>query len=511
MIRTTSLALLLVACGSSGHPAQSFAGLTRVSGLSPFAAGCVSPGQPGTNFPNAEVEPFLAIDPRDPQHLIGVWQQDRWSNGGSSGLGSGVSFDGGRSWATGFAHFTSCSGGTTLNRATFERASDPWVSFGPDSTPHQIAFSFNGDDAHTAILAVRSADGGRSWTEPLFLFEETSDDASVDKESITADPTDAHLVYAVWDRLTGLRTPTSPSNTGPAWFTRSTDGGASWEPAHIIFDPGPNAQTIGNQIVVLPNGHLVDLLTIVKQLNQPSSPVSAAVLRSTDKGQNWSTAVVIASELSQGVFDPKGTVAVRSGDIVPEIAVDPQSGALYAVWEDSRFTSGAHDGIVISASTDEGLHWSYPVRVNGVPSAQAFTPSIAVAQGKVGVTYYDFRNDNPGDDTQLLATVWLAISSDGGTTFHESAVGGPFDLRSAPRTEQGYFVGDYQGLVASGAGFLPFFVLANNGNTLNRTDVFARAPAGGAAAGVASLPSALVEERSLAVRGAPRTGLRRSY
>ena len=509
--------LFLAACGGSG-PLQSFAGLTRVTGQSPFAPGCVSPGQLGTNFPAAEVEPFLAIDPHDAQHLVGVWQQDRWSNGGSNGLGSGVSFDGGRTWTTGFAHFTNCSGGNATNRANFERASDPWITFAADSTPHQIGFAFNNDTARTAMLAVRSTDGGRTWTEPVFLFEETNADANIDKESITADPVDPHLVYAVWDRLTGILTPSSPNVTGPAWFTRTTDGGASWETARIIYDPGPNEQTLGNQIVVLPNGHLVDLFTHLKQLTPQSSPATTEVLRSQDKGMSWSPPVVVAAETSQGVSDPKDdSKGVRTGDIVPEIAVDRQSGALYVVWEDSRFTSGARDGIALSKSIDEGVTWSTkPVRVNGAPATQAFTPSIAVAQGgKIGVTYYDLRNDNPGDNSQLLATAWLATSTDGGLTFQESAIGGPFDLRSAARTKEGtrefYFIGDYQGLVTSGANFLPFFVLANNGNTSNRSDVFARPPAAAVVARGASLPSALASELGFTVRRPPRTGLRRSY
>ena len=36
----------------------------------------------------------------------------------------------------------------------------------------------------------------------------------------------------------------------------------------------------------------------------------------------------------------------------------------------------------------------------------------------------------------------------------------------------GYFVGDYEGLAASGTTFRPFWVQANSGNTANRTDVF---------------------------------------
>jgi hypothetical protein len=483
-----ALAIVVSGCGSHSGAPQSFAGLVRVSSLSPFPSDCVVGGQGGTNFRNAEVEPFLAVDPKNSRHLVGVWQQDRWSNGGSNGLGSAVSLDGGNTWTTGFAHFTNCSGGNAANRATFQRASDPWVTFGADGTPHHIGFSFDNTSAHSAMLAVRSLDGGRTWTEPVFLTEENNPDVAIDKESITADPFDAKKVYAVWDRLAGLSMPNSPNQTGPAYFTRTTDGGATWEAARVIYDPGLNAQTIANQIVVLPDGTLVNMMTIVTQLDQQSSPARAAVLRSADKGGTWSAPIDVAQEISQGVTDPKVTgTFLRTGDIVPEIAVDPVSGALYVVWEDSRLSSnGTHDGIVLSKSINGGNTWSPPARVNGAPATQAFTPSIAVAQGKVGVTYYDLRNDNPGDNTRLLATAWLAVSSDGGATWTESAVGGPFDMHSAARTVQGYFVGDYQGLVASGANFIPFLVLTNYGDSSNRSDVFARPLAAAAAVELSS-------------------------
>jgi hypothetical protein len=497
------VAALLAGCGSPSHPPQSFAGLTRVSGLSPFAPGCAPAGQQGTNFPNAEVEPFLAIDPTNAKHLIGVWQQDRWSNGGSNGLGSAVSIDGGRTWNTGFAHFTICSGGTAANRADYDRASDPWVTFGADGTPHQIGFAFDALTTRQAMLAVRSLDGGRTWTEPIPLIQDSAAGINDDKESITADPADGHYVYAVWDRLDS----TNPASlTGPAYFARTTDFGATWETARNIYDPGFNSQTIGNQIVVLPDGTLIDLFTILRQINQIGSIARAAVLRSADKGLTWSPQpVIIADEQSQGVADPKTHAGVRTGDIVPEIAVDRASGALYVVWEDSRFTGGTRDGIVLSKSTDKGLNWSAPVRVNGVLTTQAFTPAIAVAAGgKIGVTYYDLRNDNPGDNSQLLATAWLAVSSDFGATFQESALGGPFDIRTAAQTADGYFIGDYQGLVASGAEFLPFFVLTNSGNTSNRSDVFFHPP-GGVAAVFAS------EANAFDVPRRQRTGLRRAF
>src|SRR5262249_19159578 len=162
-----ALAVLLASCGhdESTTPPQSFAGLARVSGASTFT-NCITPGQFGTNYLNAEVEPRLAVDPLDPKHLVGVWQQDRWSNGGSNGLMTGVPSDGGLNWTRTAVPYTICTGGT------FQRASDPWVSFAPDGTVHQIGFGFDGLDAATAMLASRSTDGGRSWSAPITLFGE---------------------------------------------------------------------------------------------------------------------------------------------------------------------------------------------------------------------------------------------------------------------------------------------------------------------------------------------------
>ena len=66
--------------------------LVTVSGPSPYAS-CSNAGQPGTNFLNAEVEPQVAVNPTNSQNIVGVFQQDRWSNGGAHGLVAGFSSD----------------------------------------------------------------------------------------------------------------------------------------------------------------------------------------------------------------------------------------------------------------------------------------------------------------------------------------------------------------------------------------------------------------------------------
>jgi hypothetical protein len=456
-----------------------------VSGPSPFASCTI--GGPGTNYVNAEVEPRVAVNPTNPSNIVGVFQQDRWSNGGAHGLVAGVSHDGGTSWSETWAHFSTCSGGTAANGGNYDRASDPWVSFAPNGDVYQIALSTSADGITSAISVSKSTSGGDTWSEPITLRRDSSAFNFNDKESITADPTSASYVYAVWDRS---RFPSDNADfnalhsfafRGDIWFSRTTDGGATWEPARAIFAPKSNEGTVGNQIVVLPNGTLVDIFSVLKGSGRNAPGFFEAVIRSTDKGVTWSKPIIISQDLSVAVTDPDTGAPVRTSAGLPDITVDRTTGTLYAVWEDGRFSKGAHEDIALSRSTDGGLTWSAPVKVNQTTNnAAAFTPSVYVAaNGTVGVTSYDFRNNTAA--AGVPADYWIvrcpstSVDCTNPANWSETHVAGPFDIEIAP-VARGYFLGDYEGLTTVGSDFntfLPFFVQTNTGNTTNRTDVFA--------------------------------------
>lgn len=425
-----------------------------VSPPSPFDESC-NASQSGTNFHNSAVEPFVTVDPSNPNHLIGVWQQDRWADGGSSGLMNAVSMDRGRTWTAGYASFSNCSGLPAYNRA-----SDPWVAISPGGVANQISLSLADGDTTSAVLVSRSTDGGYTWGNPVTLIADTTSTGFNDKEAITADP-NSNYVYAAWDRSSG--------NIRPFYFASSSDGGVTWSPARSIYNPGVRNFVTYNQILVLPDGAIVNL--IVAYISNASN---IEVIRSVDHGVTWSAPVFVALGESIGTVDAKTQAPLRTGAGLPNGAVDPSTGALYVVWPDARFSGNQRDGIALSKSTDGGLTWSAPVQVNQAANVQAFTPAVAAAGGAVAVTYFDFREDTPDPNT-LFANSWRIVSADGGDTWRESPVYGPFDLNSAVLTTEGRFLGDYEGLVAAGGDFLAFFTAANSANASNPSSVFATA------------------------------------
>ena len=93
---------------------------------SPFGL-CNIGGEPGTNFLEAEVEPWIDVNPTNSNKMVAGWQQDRWSNGGARSLISAHSNDGGASWTNVIVPgISKCSGGT--GDFAFDRATDPWVT-----------------------------------------------------------------------------------------------------------------------------------------------------------------------------------------------------------------------------------------------------------------------------------------------------------------------------------------------------------------------------------------------
>jgi hypothetical protein len=456
------------------------------------------------NFPDAEVEPYVAVDPTNSNHLITSVQQDRWNDGGSNGLTNAVSTDGGATWtpATTQPPFSICEGATSGSAGDFNRATDPWVSFSSDGKiAYSISDSFNangpGFGGASSIIISRSTDGGTTWQPPVTARVDTSFTVLNDKESVTGDPVNATTAYAVWDRLVSPSTnanpsafPVTPAFRGPAMFSKTTDGGVSWSAGRPIFDPGEKNQTIGNQIVVpktgAAKGQLIDGFDLL--LNRGGkghvvSTASVAIIRSTDGGNTWSGPTIAAQQQVASVSI--NGERLRTSDELPEFAAGPE-GNLYAVWQDRRFTG--HSNIAFTMSTDGGATWSAPIRIDSAgPNAPAFIPQVTTRpDGTIAVQYYDLEaatGASPDLTDQFIVTCPSATkdcssssSWSGETRLSNPTVSNPagsFNILAAPKTTGGDgFVGDYDGLAPNAAAFDSAFVMATPSATNGPTDLF---------------------------------------
>src|SRR4051794_40110402 len=170
-----ALAALLAGVAAPAARAAELGKLTRITAGDPFA-GCVADNVPQQKkagsvlYPATEIEPWVTVDPGNPDRLLAGWQQDRWDDGGSRGLLAGRSSDGGVSWKTvPSGPVTKCEGGP------WARDSDPWVDIGPTGTAYFIHLPFqpdlpNGGFGPNAVSVTRSTDGGRTWSKEIILI-----------------------------------------------------------------------------------------------------------------------------------------------------------------------------------------------------------------------------------------------------------------------------------------------------------------------------------------------------
>ena len=292
------------------------------SGLSPWAPGCGGPGEASAGsvlYQNAEVETHVAVNPTNANNVVAYWQQDRWSDGGAHGNLAGYSVDGGLTWAFSAPRFSRCSGGAGLgNAGDYQRATDPWLSFGPNGRLHAIGLVFDNSTPRNAVLAAFSDNGGATWSTPRIVqFDNPRalGNNFNDKETLTADPFNANLVYATWQRIVSPSPRASQKGYenaftwfSEAYFARSTNGGVSWEPARAIWrERGRHMQAIGNQVEVLPDGTLINGFNMIRAISNRHGlrGYSVALVRSTDKGVTWSDDEIVVNRLlSDEVTDP---------------------------------------------------------------------------------------------------------------------------------------------------------------------------------------------------------------
>lgn len=496
------LAALVLVAAAPGNPSA-----VQVSGPSPFQR-CTedeAARQPGFFTPSTEVEPRLGVNPKNPRNLVGTYQQDRWNNGAARGVVAAASFDGGLTWTTSpIPGLSRCSGGS------YDRATDPWLSFAPNGDVYHVALVLDGRITRrphlrepgigrerqppeggggyraSALLVSKSTSGGLTWGTPAAVNQDDGDGFN-DKESILADPVDPNRAYLAWDYYHGR----GAQATSEVLFSRTGDGGRTWERPRPIYSPDFDHAAGYPQLVAQPDGTLLAFFAYWIYHRDAQGEIDAyqnfvALKRSHDRGATWEPrGEPLTAARTSARSIRVGGAYLRTGAYIPDVANDRRTGLVYLTWQDDRFWPGP--GAAFSMSADNGNTWSAPLRASQTPVpnpyvaevAQAFTPTVAVGRdGTVAVSYYDLRNHRPGGGT-ILTDHWVSLcrpvyptdcANPANWREERRLTDDSFDMLQAPYA-YGYFVGDYQGLGSDGIDFLAFFSRVHPGD---RASVFFR-------------------------------------
>jgi hypothetical protein len=280
-------------------------------------------------------EPWVDVNPANPLNVIAVWQQDRWSTAAPTGSSPACRTTAARPGTETFPHFsTARADGRERRRLRPRVRSVGVVRAGRNRVPGQPLVQRD-EQRNASWRAARRTAATLERAGQTVLRDSGDRDSSFafnDKESVTADATKAGFAYAVWDRFTSPGPYSRTSIEGlinsrafrePIWFSRTTDGGHTWEPARNIYDRSSQNGTIGSQILVGKNGDLLNFFDefFVHKNSDDQRGESISVIRSTDQGLTWDKkSTVIAPSWSAAhsirtpAADPRRGRTARGGD-----------------------------------------------------------------------------------------------------------------------------------------------------------------------------------------------------
>jgi hypothetical protein len=246
------------------------------------------------------------------------------------------------------------------------------------------------------------------WSNGTFTAYDNHKD--IDKEWAVFDPVTGNL-YVSWGRFDHHGS-ISNLDSSFIFMSKSCDGGMTWGDQKLLSNTGGNSQggtlsVHGSCPATGPNGEVYEVWW---------SPAGIMFDKSTDEGETW-----LDNDINVTGFPVTWIYNIPGLDLgvsFPIVACDrsngPYHGTIYVNWADKR--SGSNDcNIWLVKSTDGGLTWSDPVRVNDDPPGRhQFLNHMTIDQvtGKIFCIFYDRRNYSDQN-----TDVYLAISEDGGETF----------------------------------------------------------------------------------------------
>ncbi len=342
-----------------------------------------------------EGEPYLAINPTNPQNVVVAWMSFKLI-GNPVTIETRTTMDGGSSWSD------------TLSLPHMNakwQSADVSMAWRNDGVLFISYIDYLQDsDSEGGVFVVHSTDGGRSFSAPVKAIDASEDtDISLDRPWIVVDNSASNgNLY--------LCTKPAPWHPLPnhAYFTRSTDGGLTWSHETILDTLGYSALLVSAPMgapTVANDGTLSIAYPGLSLLNG-----GFVLAQSHNGGQSF-----LRSYITRPVEDSVEKDSIKGGFHLIADPANPKH--LVFAWPDAR--DGDYDVFAI-ASFDGGATWTDTARVNddkvdnGVVQDMVW-PTFG-SDGSLAIVWRDRRNGStPGYAS--ASDTYFSSSTDGGITW----------------------------------------------------------------------------------------------
>ena len=439
-----------------------------------------------------QTEPSLAIDPKDPDHLLVGLIDYNFTD-----MVSYTSIDGGTSWE-GPHH-------AKYPRKELAVAGDPIVAFDRQGNAYYAFISLNvqeftvgpilGQAVVSAISMNSSSDSGFTWENPVqaassrIITTPLPPDADLrprgrieigflDKPWMTVGPhptdPDKDVIYVLYTKFIDISEifwiDELPFLGAPALETvielvKSEDGGLNWsEPIEVspraqytillnpITQEGPSQATAVRQVVQGPALTVADDGTLyVGWLDTTDDDsfeglAEIYVRRSDDAGETFEPARRVSGFLEPG-FRPRNAPFRSWASAFPKLATGLDD-EVYVLWVAIPNDNPEDDGdVFIVSSTDRGETWSRRKKVNDDDTDHfQFFPELTVdPNGTLHAMWGDLRDD----PNEVSYHIYYASSEDGGNSWSVNSRVTDFPSNPNRAFPGGRFIGDYFAIAAT--------------------------------------------------------------
>jgi hypothetical protein len=332
---------------------------------------------------DAANEPSIAIDPTNPNRMVIGWRQFDDVNNNFRQAGYGYTIDGGQTWT-----FPG-----VIDPGIFR--SDPVLDCNAAGIFYYNSLTVDGGGNYSCNV-YRNDPGTFNWDDGPFAQGGDKQWMVIDRSGGMGDGN----VYSFWNA--------SYSICDPGSFTRSTNGGDSYEDCVIVdTDPYWGTMAVGKDGELYVTGQNWDGIMVAKSTNAQN----AASIVSWD-----SYSQVDLDGYLSGWNDVNPVGLMGQVNVSVDISDGPGSGNVYVLASVQR-NSGDPGDVMFARSTDGGNTWSPPMRINddlGWNDYQWFGTLSVAPNGRIDAAWLDTRDDPSGN---ILSALYYSYSMDQGFTW----------------------------------------------------------------------------------------------